>query len=221
MVAPSRLNLAEIRSCLVRTQHQFKHINAELTVKKTPPSDEVIANLLSGYALIDEFIAEGIDLFEYGNSHFFLELNHTVLFEHAPVSATEDASQFEATENYFYQNQTAGIGQLMEWLNIHDHDSVWKQAAGIFTFMLSQPQLFLEGNHRTGSLIMSYVLMKKGHAPFVLSAENARFFFEPAEMTKKRSKNNLVDDWLYLPKQTRKFACLLEKEQDKAFVLEQ
>lgn len=220
-MTPSRLNLAEIRYSLNQTQQQFHQINAGLTVKKTPPSDEVIANLLSGYALIDQFIAQGIELFEYGNSHYLLELNHTVLFEHAPVSATEDASQFEATESYFYENQTAGIGQLMEWLNIHDHDSVWKQAAGIFTFMLSQPQLFLEGNHRTGSLIMSYVMMQQGHAPFVLTAENAKFFFEPAEMTKKRSKNNIVDDWLYLPKQTRKFACLLEKEQDKAFVLEQ
>ncbi|MCX4191399.1 hypothetical protein [Methylophaga sp. OBS1] len=218
-MTPSRLNLAEIRSSLNRTQQRFHQINATLTVKKTPPSDEVIANLLSGYALIDQFIAQGIELFEYGNSHYLLELNHTVLFEHAPVSATEDASQFEATESYFYENQTAGIGQLMEWLNIHDHDSVWKQAAGIFTFMLSQPQLFLEGNHRTGSLIMSYVMMQQGHAPFVLTAENAKFFFEPAEMTKKRSKNNIVDDWLYLPKQTRKFAGLLESEQNRDFVL--
>lgn len=218
-MTPSRLNLAEIRSSLNRTQQRFHQINAALTVKKTPPSDEVIANLLSGYALIDQFIAQGIELFEYGNSHYLLELNHTVLFEHAPVSATEDASQFEATESYFYENQTAGIGQLMEWLNIHDHDSVWKQAAGIFTFMLSQPQLFLEGNHRTGSLIMSYVMMQQGHAPFVLTAENAKFFFEPAEMTKKRSKNNIVDDWLYLPKQTRKFAGLLESEKNRDFVL--
>lgn len=218
-MTPSRLNLAEIRSSLNRTQQRFHQINAALTVKKTPPSDEVIANLLSGYTLIDQFIAQGIELFEYGNSHYLLELNHTVLFEHAPVSATEDASQFEATESYFYENQTAGIGQLMEWLNIHDHDSVWKQAAGIFTFMLSQPQLFLEGNHRTGSLIMSYVMMQQGHAPFVLTAENAKFFFEPAEMTKKRSKNNIVDDWLYLPKQTRKFAGLLESEQNRDFVL--
>lgn len=219
MAAKTRLNIAAIRSCLRDTQHNFKRINAGLTVKKTPPSDEVIENLISGYELIDQYIADGIDLFCYGSSQYLLDLNHTVLYEHCTVSVTEDESQFEATEEYFYETQDGGIGQLMEWLNIHNHDSVWRKASGIFTYMLSQPQLFLEGNHRTGSLIMSYVLMQEGHAPFVLSAQNARHFFEPAEMTKKRRKQKILDDLLYLPKQSKKFAKLLKKEQNMDFVL--
>ena len=62
---------------------------------------------------------------------------------------------------------------------------------------------------------MSYVLMREGYSPFVLSYENAKHFFEPAELTKKRRKKSLVDDFIYLPKQTRKFAKLLRSEQEK------
>lgn len=219
MAAKVRLDVAAIRACLIDTQHNFKKINASLSVKKEPPSDEVIENLIAGYALIDAYIADDINLFSYGCSHHLLELNHTVLYEHAPITRSEEKSQFKATEKYFYNSSNGGVGQLMEWMHLHNHDSVWKQAAGVFTCMISQPQLFLEGNHRTGSLIMSYMLMRQGRTPFVLSAENAKFFFEPAELAKMRHKKRFIDDLIYLPKQTRKFAKLLKKEQHPEFLL--
>ena len=43
---------------------------------------------------------------------------------------------------------------------------------------LSRPQLFIEGNHRTGALAMSYVRLRDGHPPFVLTPENAAAYFE-------------------------------------------
>lgn len=220
MDAVPRMDMAAVKSCLIDTQQNFKNINATLTVKKTPPSDEVVENLIAGYAQVDQYIAKGIDLFAYGNSQFLLALNHTVLYQNASISATEDNDQFAATKAYFYDSKNGGIGQLMEWLNLHRNDSVWKRSAGIFTYILSQPQLFLEGNHRTGSLIMSYMLMREGYAPFVLSYANAKHFFEPAELTKKRRKRNFVDDLIHLPKQTRKFAKLLKSEQnDKPYLI--
>jgi hypothetical protein len=208
-----RLNIDAIRSCLVDTQQNFKKINESLTVKRKPPSDEVIENLLAGYVKIDEYLANGIELFAMGNSHLLLELNHTVLYHSANISIEENKSQFKATKNHFYDVKDGGIGALMEWLEFNGNRKVWKKAAGVFTHLLSQPQLFLEGNHRTGSLIMSYLLMREGHAPFVLSYENAKHFFEPAELTKKRRKKTLVDEFIHLPKQARKFAKLLKDEQ--------
>jgi len=66
---------------------------------------------------------------------------------------------------------------------------------------------------------MSYLLAKSGHCPFVLSYENAKHFFEPAELIKKRRKKTL-DEFLYLPKQTRKFAKLLKSEQkDRRYLI--
>lgn len=209
-----RLDLPAIRACLLDTRNNFKKINATLTVKRQPPSDEVIDNLVAGYAQIDHYVAEGINLFANGNSRLLLDLNYTVLYHNSTLSVEEEAAQFEATETHFYESGNGGIGSLVEWLQLHNDSSIWKRTAGAFTCILSQPQLFLEGNHRTGSLIMSYFLMRAGRAPFVLSYDNASHFFEPAELTKKRRKKNLVDDLIHLPKQTRKFAKLLKSEQE-------
>jgi prophage maintenance system killer protein len=215
----TRLDIDAIRSCLVDTQQNFKKINESLTVKRKPPSDEVIENLVAGYAKIDEYLANGIELFAMGNSHLFLELNHIVLYHSATISVEENKSQFKATQDHFYDVKDGGIGTLMEWLALNRSDNIWKKAAGVFTHLLSQPQLFLEGNHRTGSLIMSYLLMRQGHGPFVLSYENAKHFFEPAELTKKRRKKTLVDEFIHLPKQARKFAKLLKDEQHQKHLL--
>jgi prophage maintenance system killer protein len=215
----TRLNIDAIRLCLVDTQQNFKKINESLTVKRKPPSDEVIENLVAGYAKIDEYLANGIELFAMGNSHLFLELNHIVLYHSAVISVEENKSQFKATQDHFYDVKDGGIGTLTEWLALNRSDNIWKKAAGVFTHLLSQPQLFLEGNHRTGSLIMSYLLMRQGHGPFVLSYENAKHFFEPAELTKKRRKKTLVDEFIHLPKQARKFAKLLKDEHHQKHLL--
>ncbi len=215
----SRLNIAAIRSSLIDTQQHFKKINATLKVKRKPPSDEVIDNLVAGYAKIDQYLADGTDLFKMGNSHLILELNHLVLYHSANISFEEDKSQFKATKNHFYEAQGGGIGALMEWLDMHQSSNVWQRAAGVFTHILSQPQLFLEGNHRTGSLMMSYLLMRAGRSPFVLSIDNAIHFFEPAELTKNRHKKTLLDELIHLPKQTRKFAKLLKSEQTKKYII--
>jgi prophage maintenance system killer protein len=214
-----QLNIDEIRSCLVDTQKNFSKINATLSVQRKPPSDEVINNLIGGYSKINEHLINGTDLFKMGNSELILELNHIVLYYHSDISVEEDTSQFKATKKHFYDTKNAGIGQLMEWLAFNKNTNIWKKTAGIFTHILSQPQLFLEGNHRTGSLIMSYLLMQEGLSPFVLSYENARHFFEPAELTKKRHKKTLIDEFIHLPKETRKFAKLLKTEQTKKFLL--
>ena len=38
--------------------------------------------------------------------------------------------------------------------------------------------LFIEGNHRTGALLMSYILLRDGEPPFVISAGNADTYFD-------------------------------------------
>ncbi|HDY84658.1 hypothetical protein LCGC14_1347390 [marine sediment metagenome] len=212
-----RLNMDAIRSSLEVTQHNFKKINSTLTIKRKPPSDEVIDNLLAGYAKIDAYLENGTDLFGMGNSHLILELNHIVLYHNSAISIEEDKSQFKATQLHFYDGKDGGIGQLMDWLSLNKNTKIWKKTAGVFTHIISQPQLFLEGNHRTASLIMSYLLIKEGLSPFVLSYENAKHFFEPAELIKKRRKKTLIDEYIHLPKQTRLFAKLLQNEQTQKF----
>jgi len=214
-----QLNIDAVRSRLVDTQQNFKKINATLDVKRKPPSDEVLENLIAGYSKINEHLMNKTDLFKIGNSRLILELNHIVLYHSANISFEENKSQFKATKKHFYETKNAGIGQVMEWLEFNKNTDIWKKTAGTFTHILSQPQLFLEGNHRTGSLIMSYLLMKEGLSPFVLSYENAKHFFEPAELTKKRHKKTILGEFIHLPKQTRKFAKLLKDEQTSKLLL--
>jgi Fic family protein len=56
--------------------------------------------------------------------------------------------------------------------------------------MLSKPQLFIEGNHRTGALLMSYILVRDGLPPFVLSAESAAAYFDPSTAIRDVDKNS-------------------------------
>lgn len=219
MANVTQLNIDVIRSNLVKTQKKFKKINPTLSANRPKPTDEVIENLIAGYERVNVCLAKGTDLFEMGNSEVLLELNQIVLYYHSEISEEEKESQFEATKKHFYEAKDGGIGALMEWLRGHQHANIWKRAAGVFTFIISQPQLFLEGNHRTASLIISYMLVREGYPPFVLTQDNAKLFFEPAENIKQRRKKTL-DDFFFLPWQRYVIATLLEREQNAKYLME-
>jgi prophage maintenance system killer protein len=71
---------------------------------------------------------------------------------------------------------------LKQWYKRHEqeNDDPYKIAAGIYVRILAAPQLFSDGNHRTGALLANYYLMKKGLEPFILTPENAVEFFNLA-----------------------------------------
>jgi hypothetical protein len=57
---------------------------------------------------------------------------------------------------------------------------------------VSKPQLFIEGNHRTGALVMSYILVREGQPPFVLAAAaNAATYFDLATAAQEVHKQSL------------------------------
>lgn len=49
-------------------------------------------------------------------------------------------------------------------------------------------QLFIEGNHRSGSLIVSYLLMRAGQPSFVLTLDNAEGYFNPSSVIRNSAK---------------------------------
>ena len=55
---------------------------------------------------------------------------------------------------------------------------LWELAAGACARILGKPQLFVEGNHRTAALVMSYLLLRTGQPPFVLTPDCAVSYFE-------------------------------------------
>ena len=218
-LAGHRLNIPAIEASLAAVQREFPRINAHLSDRRDPLTDEVVANMVAGYRCVDRCLSEGIDLFGMGESARLVEVNRVVLCgESGRRQGDEHPGHLDHAQRQFYETEGGGVGGLMDWLALHRTDSACKLAAGVFARVLSQPQLYPEGNHRTGALLMSYLLARDGRPPFVLTVDNARHFFEPATLIKNRKKHGL-DKLVRLPKLTKRFARMIEDDADGHFLL--
>ncbi len=208
-----RFNLQGIEQSLRGVQEQLPVLNREMKHPRERMDDEVVENLVSGYALVNQLLEARIELFAFGGSAYLLELNNRVLCGRSEQRRCEYKKHIEATNRFFYERTDAGIHDLAEWYALHRYGSVWHRAANIYIRILSEPQLFIEGNDRTGSLVMSYILAKEGQPPFVLTAANAKSYFEFSEQVKRLPRNNLAN-LFRLPRLKAKIACFL-KDQAK------
>ena len=214
---PARIDLGAVEGSLRRVQREFARINERLRSRRDPMDDRVVDNLLAGYALVDALAADRVDLFAMGQLRHWLELNTLVLCGTSAARRAEYASHLAATERRFYDTPAAGIQDVVEWHARHRGESAWSRAAGVYVRILGKPQLFIEGNHRTGSLVMSYLLLRAGHPPFVLSVDNAAAYFDPSSVlsdSRKGSAAMLVrSPWL-----RRRLATLLQAHANPRYL---
>jgi hypothetical protein len=211
------LNLGAIEASLRAVQAQFPRINAILKSQRDRMDDSVVENMLAGYAAVDDLLARKVDLFSVGNLRLFLELNATVLCGLRPQTRAEAAQHLAATEKHFYDEKDGGIRDIIEWYEMHAKEGAPQRAAGVYIRVLSEPELFIEGNHRTGALIMSYILARAGHAPFVLTVDNARAYFDPSTLITKKKKKSLT--LLFeMPRLKRNFAEFLISQEDARYL---
>ena len=213
-----RLNLWAIEASLRLVQQEFTLINEGLSSPREPLTDDVIANMLAGYALVDGLVAAGVDLFAMGNLKYLLELNATVLCGTDPQNRTEYARHRQTTEDRFYDERDGGIQDLVEWYELHLQYSAWMRAAGVYVRLLSRPQLFVEGNHRTGALAMSYILIREQEPPFVLSPGNAPAYFDPSLVIRDTEKQGLAMVFRS-PGVIKRLAGFLVEHADPAYLL--
>ena len=192
-------------------QAQFPRINAILKSPRDRMDDAIVENMLAGYTAVDNLLARKVDLFSVANLRQFLELNATVLCGVKPQTRVEAAQHLAATEARFYEETDGGIRDIMEWYEMHAKEGAELRAAGVYIRVLSLPELFIEGNHRTGALIMSYILARDGHPPFVLTVDNAQAYFDPSTLITKRKKKSLT--LLFeMPRLKRNFAEFLHSQ---------
>lgn len=131
---------------------------------------EVIAGMAAGYRQVNALLASGIDILSYGSTWHLLELNHIVLCGPDPRQRDQFRGHIAATERWFYDRSDAGIGALYEWSRRHLGLGPVERAAGLFLCSVSSPQLFLEGNRRTATLLASHALVQGGQPPLVVTA---------------------------------------------------
>jgi len=215
---PYRINLSAIEASLRGVEEAFERINAALQSHRDPMTDDVVENMVEGYAFIDKLVAERVEIFTLRNVPVLLEINNIVLCGTSPEKRSEFASHIRATEKRFYEERDGGIRDLMEWYESHDDESAWKRAAGTYVRILSKPQLFIEGNHRSGALVMSYILVSEGKPPFVLTVENAAAFFNPSSVIRDTAKKSPTAMYRF-PGIKKRFAKFLSNQSDASYLL--
>ena len=212
-----RLDLKAIEQSLRDVQRAFPKINESLQSRRDSMTDAVLENMLSGYIFVDQAVADGVDLFTLRHATALLELNHIVLCGLNEQVRQEYQTHIEITTQRFYEQEEFNIDDILRWYYKHEKESAWKRAAGVYVRILSQPQLYIEGNHRTGALIMSYLLVREGKAPFVLTVDNAKAYFDPSTLIKE-TKKTATTVLTKLPRMKKLFADFLRKQVQEKYL---
>lgn len=211
------IDITKVEASLRAVQRDFDRINTGLEMRREPMRDEIVVNMVTGYEYVNRLLQQDIDLLLPEGLHHFLELNHIVLCGALPEQRRAYREHIESTTDRFYQQQEFSISHLRRWADKHRDNAPWKLAAGAYILQVSWPQLFAEGNHRTGALLMSTILVRLGKPPFVLSTGNAKGYFDPSSLAKSTKKN--VYGRLYkLPKIKKNFARFLEEQTSADFL---
>jgi len=213
-----QLNLPLIQEALQQVQLNFEEINGTLTMRREHIADVIIGNMMAGYEYLNGLLAKRIDILKEDYKHHVLELNTLVLCGTGNKVRFEFGEHITSTARRFYTQEECNINRIVAWNRKNRSSSPWERAARIYVFMLSQPQLFFEGNHRTGALLMSAILAHEGLPPFVLTTENACAYFDPSALAKLTDKDFLGK--LYkLPAITKQFSKFLGEQADKRFLV--
>ena len=213
---PLRLNLKRIDAELRDVQRNFPSINAVLNCRRDDFTDRVRRNMLAAYEFVDSIIRDDLDLFCADGLQALLHLNHLVLLGRGYDSA-EFARHINVTRKQFFANFERYVKPIRRWYRKHRTENPYKVAAQVYVGVLSQPQLYQEGNHRTGSLIASAILLQNGCHPFVLTRQNAVSYFNPSSEIKFTDKRTIRGK-LRLPKYRRAFMQFFQRNVNPDFV---
>jgi len=216
MVKRLRLHLGRIADELRDVQRHFPAINAALNLRRDDFSDTVRQNMLTAYEYLDAVVAEDLDLFSNEGLEALLQLNHLVLLGRG-YDPLAFGRHIAATRHQFFDNFREYVKPIRRWYRNHETENPYKIASQVYVGVLSQPQLFQEGNHRTGSLIASGILLQNGCPPFVLTRQNAVAYFNPSSEIKFSDKRTIRGK-LRLPKYQREFREFLEQNVNQAYV---
>ena len=217
-----RLNLAKVDQSLVNVEENWKKIDDELDFRKigrkdTPFNAGVREKMMCAYGLLDDLLAKGIEPFSIESLEDMCELNNLVHYGLDFRLRQEYTKAIRANEEKYYRN----IDPIIHWYENHmkREPHPLKVASEVYVAILGHPQLFIEGNHRAGSLIASWINMYYGYPPFVLSVKNAVPYFKPSADIKKFADKSSWRGRSRLPKYRKSFKEFWEKHLEWKYVL--
>jgi hypothetical protein len=217
-----RLNLAKIEQSLIHVEEDWKKIDDELDLRKIGRKDtfnaDIRMKMMSAYGLLDDLLGKGIEPFSKEGLEEICELNNLVHYGLDFNLRQEYVKAIIANKEKYYRN----IDPIVKWYANHmkKEPHPLKVAAEVYVAILGNPQLFIEGNHRTGSIISSWINMYYGYPPFILSVKNAIPYFKPSADIKKFADKSTWRGRARLPKYRKSFKEFWEKNIDWKYVAE-
>jgi uncharacterized Zn-finger protein len=219
-----KLNLLSVEQSLLGVEANWKKIDDQLAKEKigrrdTPFDCVVRGRMMNAYHHLDVLLRRGVEPFSQESISEMLELNNLVHYGVDYELRFQYHKAILATSDKFYSQ----IEPIARWYKKHmkGEPHPLKVAAEIYVAILGHPQLFIEGNHRTGSMICSWISMYYGHPPFVLSVDNAIAYFKPSAEIKKFADKSTWRGRQRLPKYRRCFKEFWEENIDRKYVEKQ
>jgi hypothetical protein len=216
-----RLNLCEIDKALRQVELNWPRIDAALQQggvgRKDPFTAVLRGNMLCAYRYLDKLLAEHVLPFSPAGLREMLALNECVHYGDDAFLRAEFTSAIVANTDKF-NHQIEPIAAWF-WKHAGRADHPYKLAAETYVSIVGQPQLFVEGNHRTGSLIASWINLCDGYPPFVLSEQNAVAYFVPSTAIKLFANRSTWRGRTHLPKFRKSFRKFWEGHVEEKYML--
>lgn len=204
----NEFDLTQIETALRGFQDDFHSINARLSLKRDDLTNEIVENILCAYGFLNGLIRKNVDLFSLAGLHSMMELNHRVLCGGDVARRFEYHHHILETRRKFHEK----IRPIRAWMIRNaDRLDAYKIGTGFYCRMLCQPQLFIEGNHRTGNIVLNYILLREGQRLFVVTRETAYDYFELSGAIKFTNKGRWSDNFLKMPSHYRNFEAFLRR----------
>lgn len=163
-----------------------------------------------------QHLEQKIDIFSRDGIEAFFEINNIVQVGLSTSTRFEYRYSEREARRHFYEN----INLVQKWYNKNNAHSVdtFDLAAQISVRILSCPQLFIEGNHRSSTIVANWINLQHGYPPFVLDSENAVEYFKFSDDAKYKANKNTWIGRLILNKYSNSFKEFMEKNVNCKYI---
>ena len=215
-----KFNLTNVEKSLLDVQNNWKKIDDELDHEKIGRRDTfdpvIRGRLMEAYRHLNGLLEKGVEPFSPEGISEILELNNIIHYGFNSQLRLEYNQAIQANSEKFNLN----IAPIEKWYRKHmkGEPHPLKVAAEVYVAVLGFPQLFVEGNHRTGNLISNWISMYYGKPPFVLSPKNAVAYFKPSKEIKRWADKSTWRGRARIPKYRTCFKKFWEEYIDNKYV---